>query len=75
MNIDEVKEYLEKLKIHPEMLDESLSGIESMIYRIILAEKKYSYGLEKTTIASRQSEIERIVLQGFEDSKNENQTN
>ncbi|TPE16804.1 hypothetical protein FJP62_08510 [Pantoea vagans] len=75
MNIDQVKEYLEKLRIHPEMLEESLSSIDSTIYKIILAEKKYSYGLEKTTTASRQSEIERIVLQGFEDSKNENQTN
>ncbi|MGN8163826.1 hypothetical protein ACTJKZ_14830 [Pantoea sp. 22096] len=75
MNIDEVKQYLETLKVHPELLNESLSSIDSTINKIILAEKKYSYGLEKTTTASRQSEIERIVLQGFEDSKNENKTN
>jgi len=75
MTIDEVKEYLEKLKTHPEILEESLSSFESTIYKVILAEKKYSYGLEKTTAASRQSEIERIILQGFEDSKNENKAN
>ena len=75
MNVDEIKEYLGKLKVHPEMLENPLSSLESTIYKIIIAEKKYSYGLEKTTIESRQLEIERIILQGLEDFKNENKKN
>lgn len=72
MNVDDFKSYLEKVKENPEIIDNDYSLIESIIHNIILAEKKYTYGLEKTTAATRQTEIERIIIQGLEEYKNEN---
>lgn len=73
MNFDEIKNYLGKLKESPELIEGDLSIIETTIHEIILAEKKYSYGLEKTTSTARQAEIERIVIKGLEKYKHENQ--
>lgn len=75
MSFDDVKGYLEELKSNPDLLDSDFSILDSTIFDIILAEKKYSYGLEKTTVTARQAEIEHIITQSIEALKNENEKN